>query len=395
MKLVGVVLGWRRAVWFGVGVGLLTTLQVALAGSGGWQLESPAHVSPPVTFQASAGVPGTNVVWLAGSAYPTAPVVFERRVAGRWRAMNAPATPAPLVVMGMDATSPNDVWSVGHFEPSTRPQRPAALHWDGSRWRLVRVPAPVAADGWLNAIAMRSQQDGWAVGGSSNRPLIEHWNGRRWSVVASPTVDHAGLVGVAVVPGSSTVWAVGTRAAKPAGSQATLIERWNGHRWRVIPSPNYPVAGQGPLSNLKSLAVVGPDDVWALGTGQTTLAVRVLVEHWNGARWAIVPDQPPQTYGNDITHVPDTRILWVVGSRSSGAETNETFTERITPSGHQVIPSPSPDQGCEHSNVFTSVAATQNGIVWASGFHTHLTTGCGELITKPLLARHVSVNHTR
>jgi hypothetical protein len=58
-----------------------------------------------------------------------------------------------------------------------------------------------------------------------------------------------------------------------------------GVRWRVVPSPN--LAGH---DSLWSVAAVSARDVWAVGLsdrgqkGQTSL-----VEHWDGVRWRIVP----------------------------------------------------------------------------------------------------------
>jgi hypothetical protein len=62
------------------------------------------------------------------------------------------------------------------------------------------------------------------VGYASGTTLIEHWNGTRWSVVSSPNpAGYDRLSGVAVVPGSTQVWAEGIQAA-PTGDYQTLTK---------------------------------------------------------------------------------------------------------------------------------------------------------------------------
>ena len=67
------------------------------------------------------------------------------------------------------------------------------------------------------------------------------------------------LVGVAAVT-SNDVWAVGYSTS--LGVDRTLIERWNGTAWSIVPGPNQ---GTG-LNRLTSVAVVNSSDVWASAT---------------------------------------------------------------------------------------------------------------------------------
>lgn len=344
--------------------------------------------SPRLVFRAASAVPGSNVVWIAGAAYPTAPVVFERWSAGQWTAFSAPTTASLADVAGMDAASPGDLWAVGSSASATGPPRPLAEHWNGVRWSVVAVPSP-ASGGRLADVSARARDDVWAVGWSETASLIEHWNGRRWRIVPSPPLPQgARLDGVTKVPRSAAVWAVGVRPAEPDGAFATLTERWNGRRWRIVSSPSYANGASGPASGLTAVAAAGDGDVWAVGGGSTSAGDRLLVEHWDGDRWVRLPRQPATASAAGIARVPGTRTLWVVGSRASSAETTETFTERIRPGRWDVVASPSPDQRCEHSNQFLAVAASANGTVWAAGDHYHLASGCGDAVTGPLVARH-------
>jgi hypothetical protein len=268
------------------------------------------------------------------------------------------------------------------------PPMPVAEHWDGSRWSPVSMPAPDEG-GQLSAVAVRSARDAWAVGWSGSAALIEHWDGQAWRTTPPPA--RAGsLSGVTVVPGSPVVWAVGTRPGQPDGS-LTLTERWDGQAWQVIPSPNLSNSPDAPTRSLSAVAAVDQQDVWAVGNGLVPSSAggdRLLVEHWNGVRWTVLPGQPTGTFSPDVARVPGTRTLWIVATRASGAEENETFSERITTRGGSVTATPSPDQGREHSDQLATVSAEGDGTVWAAGLHYHLANGCGDAVTGPLLLRH-------
>src|SRR5215469_17327551 len=123
----------------------------------------------------------------------------------------------------------------------------------------------------LNGVAAVSRSDAWAVGysynGSKNKALVERWNGRRWRISASPNPGHgASLYGVAAVSGTSA-WAVGLVALRVVFGtpiNATLVEHWNGRRWRVQASPN-PPQGQDQLTGVAALS---NSNVWAVGSSK-------------------------------------------------------------------------------------------------------------------------------
>ena len=64
-------------------------------------------------------------------------------------------------------------------------------------------------------------------------------SGCGWKIVKSPSVGTSTLVGLKGFA-SDDVWAVGSTGS--FRSVATLGEHWDGHKWRVVPTPN-PVAG--------------------------------------------------------------------------------------------------------------------------------------------------------
>src|SRR5437870_13885364 len=81
-----------------------------------------------------------------------------------------------------------------------------------------------------------------------------------WKYVRSPNVSEGELYDVAALD-PQDAWAVGWVFSN--GAFLTLTEHWDGTRWRRVPSPS-----TGDWNNLRGVAMVGPDDVWAVGFGQ-------------------------------------------------------------------------------------------------------------------------------
>lgn len=126
------------------------------------------------------------------------------------------------------------------------------------------------------------------------------------------------LEGVAVVS-PNDAWAVGYFTRTSTSRSAALIEHWNGSAWRIEPSPT-PRGGKGNLTRLVSVAAVSSHDVWAVGyigvDGVTT--TRALIEHWNGRTWRI---QRNGTRGfSELLAVAATSPTnaWAVGMSRSG-----------------------------------------------------------------------------
>jgi hypothetical protein len=169
------------------------------------------------------------------------------------------------------------------------------------QWNMDTSPNVGSATNILLGVAAGftdgSLYDAWAVGTSNTTDsggdtLIQRWNGNTWQVVPSPDRGSGPniLVSVEVVPGRATrtrdAWAVGSYYSGP--SQYTLIEHWNGSAWSIVPSPNPSPNGGGNV--LLDASVVSRDDIWAVGTYNTPGNLnKTLVMHWN---WLADCSQP-------------------------------------------------------------------------------------------------------
>lgn len=109
--------------------------------------------------------------------------------------------------------------------------------------------------------------------GTFNQTLIEHWNGRRWKKASSPNPVGADVLRGVAATSASNAWAVGTHFNFAASAAQTLILHWNGRAWRQVANPH----PGGSLSILNGVAASSACNVWAVGAynnpGQQTLAL--------------------------------------------------------------------------------------------------------------------------
>jgi hypothetical protein len=74
------------------------------------------------------------------------------------------------------------------------------------------------------------------------------------------------------------VWAVGSTTSS-SGTHQMLIEHWNGTAWTVVPAA---ASAHQNGDALYATAALSATNVWAVGTGST-------IQQWDGARWSLVP----------------------------------------------------------------------------------------------------------
>lgn len=255
-------------------------------------------------------------------------------LAERWNGTDWSSVPTPggasepSALFGVSCVTDSSCWAVGSYFTAADPPATQTLaeHWDGSAWAVEKMPH-LATGGYnfLNAVACRSGSDCWATGDSANyhRTLAEHWNGEAWSVVATPDTTSSGNVlnGLAC-SSSSDCWATGQGAGK------ALAERWNGSVWSIVatPDPSSGVSGfAGGSSELggSSVQCVSASNCWAVGFADRQQTTLVLVEHWNGTAWSVVPSADPGgSHASELASVacsPDGRCQAVGYSVRGGA----------------------------------------------------------------------------
>ncbi|HET7018436.1 MAG TPA: hypothetical protein VFI65_31240 [Streptosporangiaceae bacterium] len=151
----------------------------------------------------------------------------------KWHQTTIPALngKAGYTLKGLSATSTKDLWAVGYFIDSNVVSNTVSIHWNGTKWSLVKGPALPMIDGArLLAVAAISQKNVWAVGDNAQFPaVIEHWNGQAWKVVQSPACG--GLFSISLIPGGNG-WAVGAEPA--AQDNIPVIFQKTGNTWNSV-----------------------------------------------------------------------------------------------------------------------------------------------------------------
>ena len=175
----------------------------------------------------------------------------------------------------------------------------------------------------LQGITAVSPQNVWAVGwaGDPNGPpyvkhtLIQRFNGTAWRIVPSPNVPNHTLNELHSVSAASAndVWAVGGSHDGTLPSR-TLTQHWDGTKWTIVPSPNF--ANQ--LNELRGVAAISADDVWAVGytSGtETEGPIDTLVLHWDGVSWTRVPSPNITGAANQLLGIAaiSPNDIWAVG----------------------------------------------------------------------------------
>lgn len=210
--------------------------------------------------------PGT--VWAVGSASNPSGSFGEvtltmRRTGDAWRVVPSPNVTSDNHLEAVDATGPSDAWAVGWG--STSPFGGTAiaivLHWNGTSWENVSIPNPSPV--MLFGVRAVAPNDVWAVGhtyvgGAHWIPLILHWDGVSWSRSTIPVPEFGGQLRDVVSLSPTNVYAIGFSGE--SGFAGTLVLHWNGASWTTEPTPS-----PGSSPKLYGGAAIGPSTVWAVG----------------------------------------------------------------------------------------------------------------------------------
>jgi hypothetical protein len=331
-----------------------------------WSVVNSPNPSSRANYLNGIAASTTNDVWAVGGYaidLSRGATLIEHWDGSQWSVVLSP-NPASSInqLIGVTAIAANDVWAVGYFQ-SGGPWQPLIEHWDGGQWSI--VPSPyIEGGGALYSVSAVSANDVWAVGyyinsSALNQTLIEHWDGTQWSIVPSPNIGLGDnwLWGVSALS-ANDVWAVG-EYDEIGGGNRTLILRWNGAQWSIVPSPNCPTSRE---DRLRGVVAVSNNDVWAVGG---CLGAETLIQHWDGSQWSIVPSPNPgdfqMLYAVSAVSPND---VWAVGYYFYENGINSTLILHWDGTNWSQVPSPNPGTFINH---LEGVAAISANDVWAAG----------------------------
>ena len=246
----------------------------------------------------------------------------------------------------------------------------------------IQEGAPVGGSE-LRDIAYVSDDESWAVGDMldrtthQNRTLIERFDGSAWSVVPSPNQSTPSntLNGVSMTSGGG--WAVGDAIATAGWTYQPMAMHWNGTQWTLASPASLPHD-----SYFTGVDALTDTSAWAVGFQATADGTRhTLIEHATGTTWTPVAspnDGTPTTY-NTLTAIGGTSAtgLWAVGYQLSPAgpkplvlryDTTRPSPSWVSVSGAGGVPSPGAVE-----TILTGVDVRTASDVWAVGYYDNGT----------------------
>jgi hypothetical protein len=196
----------------------------------------------------------------------------------------------------VDCVASNFCLAVGHRGEA----QTLAMRWNGTTWAKVPTPNRTGynvPESKLSGIACTRRTNCFAVGRSriehangrrQGLTLIEQWDGSRFRIVPSPNVTFRDgqenvLEGVSC-PASKTCFATGNFDDPKIFRQRTLVARWNGSAWKVVPSPT---PSKQNHSSLSGVSCTSATRCFAAGTEDTS-ARTVTLAKWDGKAWKLV-----------------------------------------------------------------------------------------------------------
>lgn len=185
-------------------------------------------------------------------------------------------------------------------------------------------------------------------------PLNPATCGLEWRMANGPDPGPGNdyLRDVAVVT-PDDIWAVGDR-----GGTTTLTEHWNGVQWTVVPSSN---------GFLQAVTAVSTNDVWAVGYFVTFPNRTTLITHWNGLTWDIVSSPNVPSAPNELANVAaiSANDIWAVGYVGN-LPNEQTLTLHYDGTSWTRISSPNLGP---QSNGLRAITAISTNDVWVAGFY--------------------------
>lgn len=313
----------------------------------GWvQVPSP---DPSHTRNMVRGISGTSSsdVWAVGSY--EAPQYRHNDLLLHWNGSVWQQFPPLYLSTTLDdlrdveAIATNDVWAVGAYN-NFATTRAEIIHYDGTAWTNHPVPL-ITGGSWLDAIHAVSPTDIWAVGGKSGSPFrppyVMHYNGSSWTEMIVPSnVFRSYFVDVDGI--SNDIWAVGHWGVA-YGDYHALAMHWDGSNWSNISLPSSVVT---PLSEILSVKMIAPNDVWAVGYYLTGGGFNI---HWDGSTWTEIT---PFTGGGAYAPLSTNNIFSVGGEISHWNGTTWTVVDSL-------LQLSDPSLG--------SAVVFANGEIWAGG----------------------------
>jgi hypothetical protein len=246
-----------------------------LAAHPAWQIRKSPNATVPGGQLESVSCSSANACTAVGAN--VGPKGVNVALAERWNGTSWQRQPTPNlsgntvpvsspILLGVSCPAADFCEAVGGYNVSNTGIS-LAERWNGSAWARQPVPVPAGSTGaFLDQVSCASAQFCEAVGGYStvsglSLALAAVWNGTSWRLQRMPDPPAATIFRMNAVSCVSPTFCVAGGNTAQAGSFA---ERWNGTSWHLQPLPG--TAGVGAVSCVSAsfceMVGSGGGDVW-------------------------------------------------------------------------------------------------------------------------------------
>lgn len=283
-----------------------------------------------------------------------------------WAVQKSPNPSGNGQFRGVECTGARACIAVGsYFSDSAHTELPLAASWNGRAWRVQPIPAPARGGSHLDGVSCASQMFCSAVGtdelpAERTITLAEVRRGHRWEITRTPPLESPSNFLNAVSCSSATdCMAVGSTADQ------VLIERWNGAKWAIQRAPR-PVGSR--FSGLYGVSCVTRK--WCMAAGNyvpLSGGVQAFAELWTGGHWSIrpakqIPGSPDHLFGVSCTSRVSCAAVGSFGSESQDSPAAEHWNGKVWTTQSVPHPKGHPDSmltavGCSSAHACTAVGA--------------------------------------
>jgi hypothetical protein len=225
---------------------------VARLSGGAWE-----EVSAPLLtcfFSLDADETGAWAAGFADRAHGGSAVY--RRSGGTWK----PQDTGAMDVRAVRQRTPDDVWAVGAKPDRFDSEQVYVTRYDGSAWHDMTPPQIAGTHGVLTGVLPLAAGDVWAVGDGG----AYHWDGSAWQHAAAP--DGVRFTGTLADDGAGGVRAIGTRRNAPEGS---VLLHYTDGAWRTELETTAVLGGLARIPGTRAMWAVGAlaGKPYAISTG--------------------------------------------------------------------------------------------------------------------------------
>jgi hypothetical protein len=320
---------------------------------------------------ARAAVAAVALVAIATSGLSTIASSAASAAAPQWSVMDtpSPAGPGNTQLNDVSCLTTSYCIAVGDYDgPGRFPAFASAELWNGFTWSLLPSANIGSTLNRLMSVSCVSTQMCIAVGytasGSGAPPyatLIERWNGTQWSMLPSPNPNSSNaLLGVTCTSATSCV-AVGY-----SDTTTSLVEMWDGASWTSVTSPSVGQLNDVSCSSASSCVAVG-----------STPSLTPISESWDGTAWTDVPVPIPTDFGLllGVSCLSATDCTAVGESHTSDLYHLDTLVETWNGSVWSAVASPNPGTiAGVFENQLRRVACTSANNCVAVGYNSDSTS---------------------